>query len=131
MASVAVTSTRSAPSECFRTVIVGGRLITLRIPFGQNNERSELAEGDLEVLGGGKADPAVLWKEIELILASPDFARYVETLGDGREKALVFDLERRTWAARAGKGEEATAVPTSQATSSRSGRTSPRRRRVA
>ncbi len=44
--------------RCFRTVLVDGRFVTLRMPFGENNERSELAETQLAVIGGGKADPA-------------------------------------------------------------------------
>lgn len=89
----------SAYRECFKTYIIGDRVLTLRIPFGQNNERSELAAGELAVEGGGKADPGLLWKEIEGLLGSEDFASYVQTLSDGREKALVFDLETRSWTA--------------------------------
>lgn len=83
--------------RCFRTFIVGGRVLTLRMPFGQNNERSELAEVDLEVLGGGKADPESLWERIEALIATEDFAAYAAALGDGREKAVAFDLAARSW----------------------------------
>jgi cell wall-associated NlpC family hydrolase len=83
--------------ECFRTYIVDGRVMTLRLPFAQNNERSELAGADLGVEGGGKADPAVIWLKIDPILESDDFSRYLSLLGDGRDKVIVFDLAARTW----------------------------------
>jgi hypothetical protein len=83
--------------NCFRTYIVGGRVLTLRMPFAQNNERSELAEGELEVLGGGKADPAALWRDVDTLLSGDDFRAYVAALSDGRKKAIAFDLEARRW----------------------------------
>lgn len=87
----------TAYRECFRTFIIGGKVLTLRIPFGQNNERSELASGELEVSGGGKADAGLLWTEIEALLGSADFAAYAAALAEDREKAIAFDLEARTW----------------------------------
>lgn len=83
--------------RCFRTYRVGGRFITLRMPFGENGERADLAEGELPILGGGKADPARLWKKIDALLETQDFRSYVEALSDGREKILIFDLEKRSW----------------------------------
>jgi len=83
--------------SCFRTYIVGGRVLTLRMPFAQNNERSELAQTELEVLGGGKADPAALWRDVDALLATDDFRAYVAALSDGRRKAIAFDLEARRW----------------------------------
>jgi hypothetical protein len=83
--------------RCFRTVLVDGRFVTLRMPFGENNERSELAETQLAVLGGGKADPTALWTAIGGLLDSDDFRRYAALLVDGREKIVVFDLETRGW----------------------------------
>ena len=83
--------------RCFRTVLVDGRFITLRMPFGENNERSELAETQLAVLGGGKADPAALWGTIGVLLDSDDFRRYTALLVDGREKVVVFDIGTRGW----------------------------------
>lgn len=83
--------------RCFRTYIVDGKVMTVRMPFGENNERSELAESALQVRGGGKADPAAQWTEIDVLLESAGFREYVEVLGDGREMVLHFDLEARTW----------------------------------
>jgi hypothetical protein len=82
---------------CFRTYIIAGKVITLHLPFAENNERSELVGRDLEVPGGGKADPAGLWDQIDALIASPDFAAYVAALSDGHEKVFVFDIEKRTW----------------------------------
>jgi hypothetical protein len=83
--------------RCFRTFLVDGRFVTLRMPFGENAERSELADADLEILGGGKADPAALWSTIGGLLESEDFRYYLSRLADGREKVLVFDITRRGW----------------------------------
>ncbi len=83
--------------RCFRTVLVDGRFMTLRMPFGENNERSELAETQLAILGGGKADPAALWVTIGGLLGGEDFRRYTAQLNDGREKVVVFDIETRAW----------------------------------
>lgn len=85
--------------ECFRTYILGGRVMTLRMPFGQNNERSELAETELQIEGGGKANPAELWAQIDAVLATRDFADYAAALSEGKEKVLAFDLVARNWSA--------------------------------
>ncbi len=87
----------SAYRECFKTYIIGNRVMTIRMPFGENNDRAELAETELEVQGGGKADPAQLWAEIDQLLSSADFATYERSLSDGREKVLTFDMAARTW----------------------------------
>ena len=83
--------------ECFKTYIIGGKVMTLRMPFGENNERAELAETELEIRGGGKADPGLLWDEIDLLLESEDFRAYVAALSDGREKVIAFDMTTRSW----------------------------------
>jgi hypothetical protein len=83
--------------ESFRTFVIDGTIMTLRIPFAQNFERQELAGTELIIYGDGKADPDFLWNRIESILASRDFEGYLETLRDGREKVLVFDLPTQTW----------------------------------
>jgi hypothetical protein len=82
---------------CFRTYIFGGRVITLRMPFAENKERSELADADLEVLGGGKADPAAIWKRVDALFLTADFRSYLEALSDGRSKGVSFDLGARSW----------------------------------
>jgi hypothetical protein len=85
--------------ETFRTYVVDGRIMTLRMPFAQNFERQELAGTELIIYGDGKADPRVLWNRIDTILASPGFSDYVAELRDGREKVIVFDLPTQTWRA--------------------------------
>jgi hypothetical protein len=83
--------------ECFKTYIIDGRVVTVRMPFAQNNERAELANGDLIVRGGGKADPVLLWEKVDELLASADFKSYAAMLGDGREKVVALDLGARSW----------------------------------
>jgi len=83
--------------SCFRTYIIEGRVVTVRMPFAQNNERAELADGELVVRGGGKADPVLLWTKVDELLRSADFRSYATMLGDGREKVLALDLGSRSW----------------------------------
>jgi len=83
--------------QCFKTYIIDGRVMNIRMPFAENNERSELAETDLIIQGGGKSNPAELWNSIDNILASEDFSRYIKTLQDGKEKVIIFDLASRRW----------------------------------
>jgi hypothetical protein len=83
--------------ECFRTLPLGGRIRTLRLPFAENSERSELAGKDLEVRGGGKADPSELWDAIGQALASADFSSYLGALSSGREQLVNFDIALRSW----------------------------------
>ena len=83
--------------ECFRTYIFDDQILTLCLPFAQNNERSAIAETTLDIVGGGKAAPLLIWDNIDQILASEDFAAYKAILGDGREKVVIFDLPARAW----------------------------------
>jgi hypothetical protein len=83
--------------QCVKTYIVGGKVMNLRMPFAQNNERDILIEGEWEFLGGGKADPPFLWDAITKIIAGEDFKDYVKALGDGREKVIIFDIPAKTW----------------------------------
>jgi cell wall-associated NlpC family hydrolase len=85
--------------ECFRTFFIDGRLRTLRLPFAENSERSELAGAELKVEGGGKGAPGALWESIDRLLGSDDFASYLRALSDGREKVIYFDLPTRSWSA--------------------------------
>ncbi len=82
---------------CFRTYIIAGKVMTLHLPFAENNERSELAGANLAVPSGGKGDPLGIWDQIDALIASPDFAAYTAALSDGREKIVQFDLASRTW----------------------------------
>ncbi|WP_304224108.1 peptidoglycan endopeptidase [Gracilinema caldarium] len=83
--------------QCFKTYIIDGRIINVRLPFAENNERSELADTELFIQGGGKSNPADLWASIDDILATDDFHRYIQILQDGKEKVLIFDLSSRRW----------------------------------
>jgi hypothetical protein len=82
---------------CFHTRILDGKVMNLRMPFAQDNERDKLTEEEWGFLGGGKGNPGFLWKKINEILDSEDFKTYTETLSDGREKVLIFDLPTQTW----------------------------------
>jgi len=82
---------------CFRTRILGGKVMNLRMPFAQNNERDKLTEEEWGFLDGGKGNPVFLWSRINEVLDSDDFKTYTEVLSDGREKVIVFDLPSQTW----------------------------------
>ena len=82
---------------CFRTYIIDGKVITLHLPFAENNERSEMAGGKLAVPWGGKGDPLGIWDQIDELLRTPDFAAYTEAVSDGKEKLILFDLKTRSW----------------------------------
>jgi len=82
---------------CFRTRILGGKVMNLRMPFAQDNERDKLTEVQWGFIQGGKGDPSFLWEKINEVLDSPDFARYAQTLSDGREKVIIFDLPGKSW----------------------------------
>jgi hypothetical protein len=82
---------------CFRTYIIGGKMMNLRMPFAQNHERETIAGQAWELVEGGKGDPAALWLSIGGALRSGDFQRYIEALSDGREKVIIFDMPNRNW----------------------------------
>jgi hypothetical protein len=85
--------------QCFKTFIIGEQIMNLRMPFAQNNERDTLTNRNWGFLEGGKGNPVFLWGKIEEALNTQDFKKYVETLGDGREKVIIFDLPRQSWTA--------------------------------
>ena len=78
--------------QCFRTRILGGKVMNLRMPFAQDNERDKFTDSEWGFLGGGKGNPGFLWENISRILDGDDFAAYTEVLSDGKEKVLIFDL---------------------------------------
>jgi hypothetical protein len=82
---------------CFKTKIIGGKVMNLRMPFAQNNERDTLSEEGWEFLGGGKGNPDFLWPLIDEILRSSDFNAYTDAFSDGREKVIIFDIPRQSW----------------------------------
>jgi hypothetical protein len=83
--------------RCFRTRIVDGRIMNIRLPFVQNNERDILLETGWEFFEGGKSEPSVLWPVIEEILDSRDFSEYIAALSSGREKVFIFDIPVQRW----------------------------------
>ncbi|GHV71997.1 hypothetical protein AGMMS49928_26770 [Spirochaetia bacterium] len=83
--------------RCFKTYIIGGKVMNLRMPFAQNNERNELSEQDWEFVGGGKADPVLLWETIAEALETEDFKNYTAALSDGWEKVIIFNIPQKTW----------------------------------
>jgi hypothetical protein len=83
--------------QCFKTYIIAGRIMNLRMPFAENYERDKLSDRGWEFLGGGKANPASLWEAADRILDTEDFKRYTLALGDGREKVIIFDISGQTW----------------------------------
>jgi hypothetical protein len=84
---------------CFKTRILDGKVMNLRMPFAQDNERDVLSEQEWEFLGHGKAEPGELWPLIEELLDSEDFREYTRTLSDGREKVIIFDIPSQSWTA--------------------------------
>ncbi|MDR0877488.1 MAG: peptidoglycan endopeptidase [Treponema sp.] len=82
---------------CFKTRIIGGKVMNLRMPFAENNERDTLIEESWEFFGGGNADPAFLMTAIEEILDSEAFAEYTQALQNGREQVIIFDIPSQSW----------------------------------
>jgi hypothetical protein len=82
---------------CFKTRIIGGKVMNLRMPFAENNERDILSETGWEFLGGGKGNPDMLWPVIEGIIDSEPFAVYDAALSDGHEQVIIFDIPSQTW----------------------------------
>jgi hypothetical protein len=82
---------------CFKTRILGGRVMNLRMPFAQNNERDKLSDTGWVFLEGGKGSPETLWPAIETIIDSADFKTYIDAVSDGKEKVLIFDIPTQTW----------------------------------
>jgi hypothetical protein len=83
--------------ECFKTFIIGGKVMNLRMPFAENHERDSLVKGGWDFVGQGKAEPAILWPHILNTIATDDFKKYVDTLDDGIEKVIIFDIPARKW----------------------------------
>jgi hypothetical protein len=84
--------------NCFITRIIDGKIINIRMPFGENNERGGLLNRlGHNILEGGKGNPATLWPVINRILDSDQFTEYVQTISDGKEKVIIFDISTRSW----------------------------------
>ena len=83
--------------QCFITRIIDGRIMNIRLPFVQDNERDILLETGWNFFEGGKAPPQVLWQVIEENLNSRDFNEYIAALSSGREKVFIFDIAQKRW----------------------------------
>jgi hypothetical protein len=90
-------SIEAAYRQCFKTYIIDGKVMNLRMPFAENHERDSLVEGGWEFWGNGKAGAGSLWPVISKTLETEDFARYVKTLGDGKEKVIIFNIPEQKW----------------------------------
>jgi hypothetical protein len=82
---------------CFKTRIIGGKVMNIRMPFAENNERDILTQTGWEFYAGGKGNPGMLWPVITGILDSDAFAEYERTLSDGREQVIIFDIPAQSW----------------------------------
>ena len=85
--------------QCFRTKIIDGRIMTIRLPFAMNNDRDLMLETKMQIVGDGKGSPEMLWAAIEEVLDSEGFKEYINALSSGREKVIIFDMEERRWSA--------------------------------
>jgi len=83
--------------QFFRTRIIDGKIMNIRLPFAQNNERDVLIESGWEIFGKGKGSPDILWPFIEEILDSKHFDEYIKFLSSGREMVIIFDIPERKW----------------------------------
>ena len=83
--------------QCFRTRIIDGRIMNIRLPFAENNERDILLESGWDFFAGGKGSPEILMSVIEEILDSSDFQEYISALSSGRERVFIFDIQGQSW----------------------------------
>jgi len=83
--------------QCFKTRIIGDRIINIRMPFAENHERDLLSDSTWEFYGGGKGNPEMLWPVIEQIIDSSDFKNYISALSSGKERVFIFDIAAQNW----------------------------------
>jgi len=83
--------------QFFRTRIIGGRVMNIRMPFAMNNDRDLMLPNKINIIHEGKGSPEMLWPIIDRILESDDFAEYISALSSGRERIIVFDIPERRW----------------------------------
>jgi hypothetical protein len=87
----------SAYRSCFRSYWVAGQLFSLRIPFGQNEERKGTPRFDQRIFLGGKGTPDQLWAQVDSLLFSEGFQEYIRLLRQPGEKVIEFDLEKQSY----------------------------------
>ncbi|MDR2941236.1 MAG: peptidoglycan endopeptidase [Treponema sp.] len=83
--------------QYFKTRIIDGKIMNIRLPFAENNERSILLDTGWDFFEGGKGTPDILWPVIEEILDSEAFEEYVKALSSGRETVFIFDIPAQKW----------------------------------
>ena len=83
--------------RCLKDYQIQGKQVTLRMPFGQNDERYEVGEFSQQIFGGGKAEPQDIWERIGSLLQSEDFQEYAEALQAPTEKVIFFSLAAGRW----------------------------------
>jgi hypothetical protein len=83
--------------QYFKTRIIDGKIMNIRLPFGENNERNILIGADWDFVEGGKGTPDILWPIIEEILDSEAFEEYINALSSGRETVFIFDIAGQKW----------------------------------
>jgi len=83
--------------QYFKTRIIDGKIMNIRLPFGENNERNILTGSDWDFVEGGKGTPDILWPIIEEILDSEAFEEYINALSSGRETVFIFDIAGQKW----------------------------------
>jgi len=83
--------------QCFRTRIIDGRIVNIRLPFAENHERDILLDSGWDFFEGGKGNPEILWPVIEEILDSQSFKEYISALSSGRERVFIFDILKQSW----------------------------------
>jgi hypothetical protein len=83
--------------SCFKDYQVQGKQVTLRMPFGQNDERYGVGEFSQQICGGGKAEPQGICERIDSLLQSEDFQEYIEALQAPMEKVIFFNLVDGSW----------------------------------
>jgi hypothetical protein len=83
--------------EYFRGYSIGGRILTVRMPFALNGEREDGRGYSQDFFLDGKGTPARLWPFIDAVLASRGFTGYAEKIGSPGEKVVAFSLPRRSY----------------------------------
>ena len=102
---------RDAFLACFRRYEIDGKSYDLRIPFGENGERTDDRGFSQNFYGSGKAGAESLWRRIDALLMSSDFLAYREALREEGPKEVVFDLESAGWTVRRGPQSSARGEP--------------------
>jgi hypothetical protein len=81
----------------FRSYRIAGKSLTLRMPFGLNDERQSGPGYSQVFYLGGKGTPEQLWPYIDSVLASQEFAEYVNAIISPGNKVILLELERRVY----------------------------------